>query len=53
MILQGMPAELNARMPASSSILVTNVANAFMNSRSAFDSSAPGVIVGTIENAFE
>jgi hypothetical protein len=52
-ILQGMTAELNARMPAGSSILVTNAANAFTNLGSAFASSATGGGVGTTENAFE
>jgi hypothetical protein len=52
-ILQGTTAELNARMPAGSSILVTNAANAFKNSENAFDSSTTGGGVGTTENAFE
>jgi hypothetical protein len=52
-ILQRMTAELNASMPAGSSILVTNAANAFTNVGSAFDSSATGGGVGTTENAFE
>jgi hypothetical protein len=52
-ILQGMTAELNARMPAGSSILVMNAANAFTNLGSAFNSSATGGGVGTTENAVE
>jgi hypothetical protein len=52
-ILQGMTVELNARIPTGSSILVTNAANAFTNSRSALDSSATSGGVGTTENAFE
>jgi hypothetical protein len=52
-ILQGMTAELNARMPAGSSILVTNAAITFMNLGSAFDSSATGGGGGSTENAFQ
>jgi hypothetical protein len=67
-IFHGMTAELNAKMPAGSSILVPNAANAFMNVGSAFDSSvtaienanggttvenANGGVGGTTENAFE
>ena len=48
-----MTVELNARMPAGSSNLVTNTANAFTNLGSAFNSSATGGGVGTTENAFE
>ncbi len=50
-----MMVELNARMPAGSSILVTNAANAFANlGRSNIDSSATAVenaYSGTEENA--
>jgi hypothetical protein len=52
-ILQGMTAELNERMPAGSSILVTNAANSFTNSGGAFNSSANGGDGDTTENAFE
>jgi hypothetical protein len=47
-----MTMELNVRMPAGSSILVMNAANAFTNLGSTFDSSATGGGVGTTENAF-
>jgi hypothetical protein len=52
-ILQRMTVELNARMPAGSSNLVTNTANAFTNLGSAFDSLATAVENangGTVEN---
>jgi hypothetical protein len=47
-ILQEVTVELNARMPAGSCILVTNAANAFMNSGNAIVGGG-----GTTENAYE